>query len=52
MGREDCGIESFLPILLYCLVILLCMQLMQANVIAKIPHVVYAYDICSYVIAY
>ena len=52
MGREDCGIESFLPILPYCLVILLCMWLMQAKVIANLPHVVCAYDICSYVIAY
>ena len=52
MGREDCGIKSFLPILLYCLVILLCMQLMQAKVMAKLPRVVYAYDICLYVIAY
>ena len=52
MGREDCGIWSFLPILPYCMVMLICMQLMQAKGIVNLPHVVFAYDICLYVIAY
>ena len=30
----------------------MCMQLMQAKVIANLPHIVFVYDICSYVIAY
>ena len=51
-GREDCGIWSFLPILPYCLVMLICMQLMQAKGIVSLPRIESAYVICTYVMAY
>ena len=42
----DCGIWSFLPILLYCMVMMVCMQLVQAGVVAGLPHVFSTLDAC------
>ena len=52
MGREDCGIWSFLPIIALLPDDVVLYAVIAVQGIANLPHVVYIIDRCLYVIAY
>ena len=52
MGKGDCGIQSFLPILPYWVVMMFDMWLLHYRGIANLSYVAHAYVLVTYVIGY